>query len=104
MPKGEEKGAQQPQRPKWLDEWKEGKEEKEDAAPSWSRKSNTSVVASSKSEPEIKEEEEESDKEEDAGMPEDEEAPVPPLARRSFAETETQGQRGYLQLRERHGQ
>ena len=77
--KGSGKGGQQPQRPKWLDEWKEGKEEKEDAAPSWSRRSYASVVASSKSEPEVKEEEEDSDKEEDAGMPEAEDVPVPPF-------------------------
>ena len=75
--KGDGKGAQQPQRPKWLDDWKEGKEEKEDAAPSWSRKSYASVVSSSKSEPEGKEEEEESDKEEDAGMTEAAEVPAP---------------------------
>ena len=44
--KGQGKGTHQQRRPQWLDEWKETKEEKEEAAPGWSRKSWASVVTS----------------------------------------------------------
>ena len=76
--KGQGKGTHQQRRPKWLDEWKETKEEKEEAAPGWSRKSWASVVTSSKSESEVKEEEDsDSDLEEDTDKREAAEVPVP---------------------------
>ena len=44
-----------------LKDWKEGKNEKDEAAPSWSRKTYASVATASKRDAEVKEEDEEAD-------------------------------------------